>query len=60
MRSRAWMETSELKDEAEDGDHLAVLNFLLDVPPPLTYIPHTVPVQVSHDCSAEGASRYDV
>ena len=40
------METSELKDEAEDGDHLAVLNFLLDVPPPLTYIPHTVPVQV--------------
>ena len=46
MRSRVWMESSELKDEAEDGDHLVVLNFLLDVPPPLTYIPHTVPVQV--------------
>ena len=41
------MESSELKDEAEEGDHLVVLNFLLDIPPPLTYIPHTVPVQVS-------------
>ena len=47
VRSRVWMESSELKEEAEDGDHLSVvLNFLLDIPPPLTYIPHTVPVQV--------------
>ncbi len=47
LRSRAWMKGSEgIKEQAEDSDRLVVINFLLDVPPPLTHIPHTVPVQV--------------
>lgn len=43
VRSQHWLESSALKD-ANDGDQLMVLNFELDVPPPLSYLPHNVPV----------------
>ncbi|TRY67888.1 hypothetical protein TCAL_05175 [Tigriopus californicus] len=44
VRSQNWMRGSELFD-AHEGEQLAVMNFTLDIPPPMTYLPHAVPVQ---------------
>lgn len=45
VRSGQWIKDANLRQFQAD-EHVALVNFELDVPPPMEYLPHRVPIQI--------------